>query len=115
LREIGARLATRRLTLNLTQADLSEQAGVPKRTIERLESGAAATRLSAFIRVCLVLGLRNWLEQLVAEPPPSPVEQLKLKGRARKRASKRPDPDDLPNPHDDPEEYWKRRHWIWEP
>lgn len=115
LREVGSRLAARRLALNLTQADLSDQAGVPKRTIERLEAGAAATRLSAFIRVCLVLGLGDWMEQLVAEPEPSPVQQLKLKGQTRKRASRRADPDDLSNPQDQPEEYWKGRRWVWEP
>lgn len=115
LRDIGARLAARRLMLNLTQADLSDQAGVPKRTIERLESGAGATRLSAFIRVCLVLDLKDWLEQLVAEPAPSPVAQLKLKGRERKRASRRAAPEDRLNPSDHPEEYWKSKRWTWEP
>ncbi|MFA5939501.1 MAG: helix-turn-helix domain-containing protein [Sinimarinibacterium sp.] len=115
LREVGARLTARRLSLNLTQADLSEQAGVPKRTIERLEAGAAATRLSAFIRVCLVLGLRDWLEQLLAEPAPSPVEQLKLRGRTRKRASRRTDPDGVPKPRTDAEAPSKRKRWVWEP
>lgn len=115
LREIGARLAARRLALNLTQADLSDQAGVPKRTIERLEAGAAATRLSAFIRVCLVLGLRDWLEQLLAEPEASPLEQLKLKGQTRKRASRRPDPDQVSNVREPPEEYGKSTRWLWEP
>lgn len=115
LREIGARLAARRLSLNLTQADLSEQAGVPKRTIERLESGAAATRLSAFVRVCLVLGLQDWLQQLMADPAPSPVEQLKLKGQTRKRASRRADPEDVSTLRDQPVAYGKKRRWVWEP
>jgi DNA-binding XRE family transcriptional regulator len=41
LRELGARLAGVRLGHNLTQAALAEQAGVSKRTVERLESGGA--------------------------------------------------------------------------
>lgn len=115
LREIGSRLAARRLALNLTQAELSDQAGVPKRTIERLEAGAAATRLSAFIRVCLVLRMENWLDQLMAEPAPSPVEQLKLKGQTRKRASRRTDPDDAPNAQARSEKQLSPRRWEWEP
>lgn len=36
LGELGARLASARLRRNLTQAALAEQAGVSKRTVERL-------------------------------------------------------------------------------
>ncbi len=114
LRQLGARLAAQRLALNLTQAQLSEEAGVPKRTIERLEAGAAATRLSAFLRVCLVLGLQDRLEQLVPDPVPSPVAQLKLKGRERKRASKRTAGDGR-DPSAQPKELGKAKRWVWEP
>ena len=85
--DLGARLATRRLRLNLTQAQLAEEAGVSKRTIERLETGATATQLSAFLRVCRVLGLQEHIDQLALDSAPSPLAQLKLKGRTRKRAS----------------------------
>ncbi|MGQ0698944.1 MAG: helix-turn-helix domain-containing protein [Panacagrimonas sp.] len=104
LHELGARLAAQRLTLNLTQAQLAEQAGVSKRTVERLESGAVATQLSAFLRVCRVLGLQERLEQLVPEPAPSPIAQLKLKGRTRQRASR---------PLELREKAPKR--WVWGP
>ena len=57
LSELGSRLAQVRLERNLTQAQLAEQAGVSKRTVERLESGSVATQLSGFIRVCRVLEL----------------------------------------------------------
>jgi DNA-binding XRE family transcriptional regulator len=73
--------------MNLTQAQLAQQAGVSKRTVERLESGGVATQLSGFIRVCRVLDLIDRFEALIPEPLPSPVAQLKLKGRTRKRAS----------------------------
>ena len=88
LKELGARLAARRLAQNLTQGGLAEEAGVSKRTIERLESGEVAARLSGLVRVCRVLGLLDRLEALVPPAGPGPVEQLKLAGRARKRASK---------------------------
>jgi len=87
LAELGGRLARIRLERNLTQGQLAEQAGVSKRTVERLESGAVATQLSGFIRVCRVLGVLERLDTLVPEPVPSPVAQLKLRGRQRQRAS----------------------------
>jgi transcriptional regulator with XRE-family HTH domain len=87
LSELGGRLARVRLERNLTQAQLAEQSGVSKRTVERLESGSVATQLSGFIRVCRVLDLVERFELLVPEPVASPVEQLKLRGRMRRRAS----------------------------
>lgn len=89
LREIGSRLAAARLARNLTQAALAEEAGVSKRTIERLESGEVAARLSALVRVCRALHMAERLDALVPAPAASPVEQLKLAGRRRKRASGR--------------------------
>lgn len=88
LRELGGRLASARLASNLTQAELAEEAGVSKRTVERLESGEVASRLSALVRICRVLGLLDRLDALVPPAVPGPVEQLKLAGRSRKRASK---------------------------
>lgn len=85
--ELGSRLAQVRLKQNLTQADLAQEAGISKRTVERLESGAVAARLSGFVRVCRALGLMERFEMLLPEPVPSPIEQLKLRGKERRRAS----------------------------
>jgi transcriptional regulator with XRE-family HTH domain len=87
LAELGGRLAKIRLDHNLTQAELATQAGVSKRTVERLETGVVATQLSGFIRMCRVLDVIERFELLVPEPVPSPVAQLKLAGRKRQRAS----------------------------
>lgn len=87
LQELGTRLAAVRLAQNLTQAQLAEQAGISKRTLERLEAGAVATQLSTLLRVLRVLGLHDQLQQLVPEPVLSPLQQLQLQGRARQRAS----------------------------
>jgi len=106
LRELGVRLAAQRLTLNLTQAQLAAQAGLAKRTVERLESGSS-TQLSAFLRVCRVLGLQERLDLLVPEPAPSPVAQLRLKGRTRKRASRQSADAGIGEP--------KPKRWTWEP
>lgn len=87
LQELGGRLASARLAQNLTQAMLAQEAGVSKRTVERLESGEVASRLSAFVRVCRVLGLLERLDALMPTAAPGPVEQLKQAGRTRRRAS----------------------------
>ncbi len=87
LAELGARLALVRVEQNLTQAALAEQAGVSKRTIERLEAGAVGTQLSGFVRVCRALALLDRFDLLVPEPVDSPMAKLKLQGRRRRRAT----------------------------
>lgn len=88
LRELGSRLAAARLSRNQTQAALADEAGVSKRTVERLESGEVAARLSGFVRVCRALGIADRLDALVAAPAVSPVELLKLTSQRRQRASR---------------------------
>jgi transcriptional regulator with XRE-family HTH domain len=87
LTELGGRLTRVRLERNLTQAQLAEQAGVSKRTVQRLEAGEVATQLPGFIRVCRVLDVIERFDLLIPEPVPSPVAQLKMAGRKRQRAS----------------------------
>lgn len=87
--ELGSRLADVRLARNMTQAALADEAGVSRRTIERLESGSVALQLSGFLRVCRVLALIDGLNALVPESTPSPIALLKLQGRKRQRASGR--------------------------
>ena len=85
---IGERLARLRLARNLTQEQLAEQAGLGLRTVQRLELGAAATQLSGFLRVCRVLGVLDRLDVFIPEPPASPMAQLQLKGKERRRAGR---------------------------
>ncbi len=89
LRELGARLASIRLARNLTQAALAEEAGVSKRTVERLESGEVSTRLAGLLRVCRTLDLMDGVDNLVPEASASPMAQHKRRGRTRQRASTR--------------------------
>jgi len=86
LRELGERLARVRLERNLTQAGLAEQAGVSKRTVERMEAGGV-TQLVNLVRVCRALDLLERFEVLIPEPVASPVAQLKRRGKERQRAS----------------------------
>ena len=73
--------------MNLPQAAPADQASVSKRTVERLESGAVATQLSGFLRVCRALGLVEHFESWIPEAVASPTEQLKRQGAKRRRAS----------------------------
>ncbi len=87
LRELGERLATTRLQANMSQEILARQAGISKRTLERLESGEVASRLASLVRVCRVLGLMEKLNAFIPVPTISPIAQLKLLNRRRRRAS----------------------------
>lgn len=100
LRELGARLAGLRLAHSMTQAHLATQAGVSKRTVERLESGQSG-QLSSLIRVLRGLDLMKELNVLVPPTRPGPMDLLRLQGKTRRRASRTSLPDD----HDEP--------WTW--
>ena len=84
--EIGERLVRRRLEFNLTQAALAKEAGVGKRTLERVEAGATA-QLTTIIRLFRVLDLLPKLDQILPESKPTPIEVMTRKGKVRKRAS----------------------------
>lgn len=88
LAAIGSRLAGIRLARNMTQAELAKEAGLGLRTVQRLEQGAAATHLSGFLRVCRVLGLLDQLDALIPVPAASPMAQLKLQKKQRRRATR---------------------------
>lgn len=88
LEEIGRRIARRRIELGMTQAALAEQAGIGKRTLERLESGNSV-QLANFLQVLRTLELLDGLEVLVPDAGPSPMALLKQQGRQRERASSR--------------------------
>ena len=99
--ELGERIKHRRLDLQLTQADLAEQAGVSKRTVERIEAGASA-QLSSVIRIFRVLDLLSGLDRMLPEVVPSPMDLLKRKGNVRQRVSTRRPSNPSPEP------------WSWE-
>ncbi len=86
LRQLGERLLQYRLNRNITQAALAKEAGVSVRTINRVERGHSI-QLSNFIRLLRSLGLLNNMDALVPEPAASPIQQIRLQGKNRKRAS----------------------------
>ena len=100
LAEIGKRIARYRIDSQMTQAELAEQAGVSKRTVERIEAGASV-QFSTVIRVLRVLDLLQGLDQMIPEPVPRPLDLLKQKGKVRQRASSSKPPEKAP------------KKWTW--
>ncbi len=86
LGELGSRLERIRLERNLTQRELAALAGVERKAIQRIESGAPVT-MTSLVRIMRALGLTDALEELLPPSTPSPVELLELSGRRRRRAS----------------------------
>ena len=86
LSELGARLERTRLERDLSQLELAAEAGVERKSVQRIEGGEPV-RLVSLIRVLRALDLLDGLDRLVPEPLPSPIELLKLHGRRRRRAS----------------------------
>ena len=86
LEEMGYRLSRRRVELELTQAKLAKEAGVSKRTLERIEAGES-TQSSSLIRIMRVLKLLESLDAAIPDTGPRPMDLLKLRGKERQRAS----------------------------
>jgi len=112
LREIGNRITRYRLNQDKTQAALAHEAGVSHRTMIRAEHGHSVqasslirilralqlvenldalipepVQASSLIRILRALQLVENLDALIPEPAVSPVQQLKMQGKQRQRAS----------------------------
>ncbi len=88
LRELGARLKTLRLQQNLRVKDLAADSGVSPRTIDRLEAGHSIGTEN-LVRVMRGLGRLQAFEAFIPVPEVSPYEIARLRGRVRRRASRR--------------------------
>jgi putative transcriptional regulator len=79
------RLENIRLSRNITQIQLADEAGVSPRTIGRLEKGQGVS-VDTFIRVLTALGVQQNLEALLPDPTVRPIERIDIGGGERKRA-----------------------------
>ena len=86
LAELGERLSRVRLNRNLTQQQIADEAGVGRRQVQSIERGDPVTT-PILIRVLRALDLLDAIDALIPAPAPSPVELIKLHGRARQRAT----------------------------
>ncbi|MGM9551830.1 MAG: helix-turn-helix domain-containing protein [Clostridia bacterium] len=67
LKELSLRIKQYRISLNLTQAELAEKAGVSSSTVVRLEDGADL-KISNYLKILSSLGLAQNLDILIPEP-----------------------------------------------
>ena len=81
--KLGTAFEALRLSRNIRQEDLAEQAGIARSTLARLEKEGAAT-LDTTLRVLEALGLEDRLDLLLPEIKESPLD---LKSGERQRAT----------------------------
>ena len=86
--EFGTRLARLRLSRNLTQSMLADDAGIGVRTLRRLESGENST-LDTFLRVALALELGDAILGAIPTGQIRPIERVSRTGSERRRARPR--------------------------
>ena len=80
LTELGERLELTRIEKGFTQAELANNSGVSKRTIERIEAGKSA-QLSSLIRILRALNLLDAIE--------TGIPRIRVTEENRKRRSGR--------------------------
>lgn len=83
--EVGRRIEQIRLEQNLTQQQVADEIGLSRVSYRKLVGGAG--KFENIIAVLRVLGRLDLVEQFVPETAFSPMEQLKLKGKRRRRAT----------------------------
>ena len=66
LRELGNRLKQYRISLNLTQSDLSQKCGISMSTVVRIENGDD-TKISNYIRILSGLDILENINTLIPE------------------------------------------------
>ena len=85
--ELSMAIKARRISVNLTQKQLSEKSGVSLSTLRSFEQTGKIT-LKHFLSILRGLNILDQLESLLAAPPLDPNELLSKKptqGRTRKR------------------------------
>ena len=85
VQELGRRIEQLRLERNLTQQAVADEVGLSRISYRRLEAGEA--KLINVVAVLRVLGQLSLLETAIPDVVFSPMEQLKMQGKKRKRAS----------------------------
>lgn len=86
--ELGRRLAQVRIGRNISQAELARQAGVGKRTLERLEAGDT-TQTRTLFRILRELDLLAQVDALLPEPKPRPRDVIKDARHLPRRAGRK--------------------------
>ena len=96
------RLEEIRLSRNVSQAGLAEEAGVSRSTMTRIADGKPIS-LDSFVRVMQALRLTSHLAALLPDPSVRPVDRVRFGGSQRRRA----------RPKSDSESTGDRPKWTW--
>lgn len=80
---LGERLERLRLVRNFTQQMLADEIGITAKSYRQLVAGGG--KLENLIAALRALNALDQLDNFLPEPAPSPLEQLKLRGKQRQR------------------------------
>jgi transcriptional regulator with XRE-family HTH domain len=69
----------------MSQAELAETAGIGRVTLQRIEDGQSAS-MTSLIRTLRALDLLDGIDQWIPEPTPSPIDEMRRRGKQRQRA-----------------------------
>lgn len=83
--ELGRRMEQLRLEQNLTQQEVADAVGLSRVSYRKLAAGEG--KFVNVIAVLRVLGQLALVEQFIPETTFSPMEQLKMRGKTRQRAT----------------------------
>lgn len=86
---LGQKIEKIRLSRNLTQAQLANQAGISRSTFTRFVQDDKGISLDSFIRIMQALQLHDHLQALLPDPGISPLQQLENDGKERQRARRK--------------------------
>ena len=87
LHDIGERMRTRRLRLNLSRAEAAERSGICEATLKNFEGGSGIS-LWGFVSLCRTYGHDNWVYELRPESIADYANRIRPK-KTRVRAAKR--------------------------
>lgn len=83
--ELGERLERLRLEQNMTQKMLADEIGITTKSYRQLVAGGG--KLENMIAALRALNAIEQLDNFLPATPPSPLNQLKLRGKQRQRAT----------------------------
>ena len=87
LAELGHRLERHRLERNWTQAQLADEAGIGRATLQRAERGESV-QMTSMIKLLRTLGLLGGLDVAIPESIALPIAQLERERKGRRQRAR---------------------------
>lgn len=88
LKKVGQRIKRRRLQKNISQQELGDMSGLSRSAVGKIERGAPFGVLT-LIQILRALQALDGIDALLPDPGISPLQLAKLKGKERRRASRK--------------------------